>query len=76
MKDTVILNSQEQATGVYLTKNRKNSIVHFWLDNDTVCRQWSKGSWRKEEYSIVTNTLGRNICTQCANVAIKLRLDV
>jgi hypothetical protein len=77
MKDTVILNSPEPATGVYLAKRIKSKVVHFWTGTDTVCRQWSAGAMaRKDEYDIVTNTLGRDICSQCGARAIKLRLDV
>ena len=76
MKD-VVVNSIEPATGVYLAKKHKSKVVHFWTGTDTVCRQWSSGGMvNKDDYEIVTNTLGRDICHQCGIVAIKLRLDV
>ena len=77
MKDTVVNNSSEPTTGLFLAKKRKSNVVHFWTGTDTVCRQWSTGGIKnQDEYEVVTNTLGRDICHQCGEVAIRLRLDV
>jgi hypothetical protein len=75
MKDTIVTNSPEQATGVYLTK-KNSKVVHFWTGTDTACRQWSTGGLKKENYEVVTNTMGKDICNQCGIVAVRDRLDV
>ena len=75
MKDTVIVDASEQATGVYLAK-KNSKVVHFWTGTDTVCRMYSTGGIKSQDFDIVTTTLGRNICTQCGNVAVRLKLDI
>jgi hypothetical protein len=77
MKNNVIINDVTPATGVYLAKKEKSKVVHFWTGADTVCRRYSTGEgFKEEDYEIVTNTLGRDICHQCAVVAIRDKLDV
>ena len=76
MKDIVISNSEEMSTGVYLAKKRKSKVVHLWTGKDTVCRMYSTGGIKSAEYEIITNTLGRNICTMCSQIAIKNKLNV
>jgi hypothetical protein len=76
MKDTVISNTLETPTGLYLAKKEKSKVVHFWDGKDTVCRRYSAGALKGDDYEIVTNTLGRDICHQCGEVAVKLKLDI
>jgi hypothetical protein len=77
MKEIVVNNNKAEPTGVYLAKKVKSNVVHFWTGTDTVCKRYSTGiGFKEEDYDIVTNTLGREICTQCAIVAVRDRLDV
>ena len=76
MKDTITTNTSEIPTGLYLAKKENSKVVHFWNGTDTVCRRYSTGGIKGDAYEIVTNTLGREICTQCGVVAIRDKLDV
>jgi hypothetical protein len=77
MKERIVNNDPNPATGVYLAKKEKSKVVHFWTGTDTVCRRYSTGEgFKEEDYEIVTNTLGRDICHQCAVVAIRDKLDI
>lgn len=77
MNNTAISNTDVPATGVYLAKKVKSKVVHFWTGTDTVCKRYSTSSgFKDEDYEIVTNTLGREICTQCGIVAVRDNLDV
>jgi hypothetical protein len=77
MKEHIVNNDPNPATGVYLAKKEKSKVVHFWTGTDTVCRRYSTGEgFKEEDYEIVTNTLGRDICHQCAVVAIRDKLDI
>jgi len=77
MKEHIVNNDPTPATGVYLAKKEKSKVVHFWTGTDTVCRRYSTGEgFKEEDYEVVTNTLGRDICHQCAVVAIRDKLNI
>jgi hypothetical protein len=75
MKD-VILNSSIQATGVYLVhKTSPSRPAHFWTGTDTVCNRLL--SLSIDNYDVVTSIAeDKEICHQCAEVAIKRRLNI
>ena len=70
--------SKDPATGLYLTKTRKTRVVHFWTGTDTVCKMYSTNPswWTNPDWVITTAVEDKTICTMCANVAVKLKLDV
>lgn len=78
MSDIPVIISKEQATGLYLTKIRKTKVVHLWTGTDTVCRMYSTNPswWRNPDWVITTAVEHKSVCSMCADVAVKLQLDV
>ena len=54
----------------YLIKYRriKKSVVHLWTGEDTICKMYSTGGLKVEDYKVSETPENRNICQNCLNV--------
>jgi hypothetical protein len=58
------------APTLYLIRKRGTpQAAHIWDGSDTLCRMWSTGGLKQENFEVHDSPQGRNVCAMCRNAA-------
>lgn len=68
----VVSEKKAQNYGAYLYRSlRPSQKAHLWGGEDTLCRMYSTGGFKKDSMTVHETTEGREICTMCIHMASK-----